>query len=48
MATLVKRIPLNHWFRGMHFTSVTIVRYSMHAPDIVCLLQLAVNAAHGL
>ena len=25
-------------FRGMHFTSVTSERHSLHAPDIVCLL----------
>ena len=44
MGHCMKKVE-NHWFRGMRFTSVTIARYSMHAPDIVCLLQLAVNAA---
>jgi len=28
----------NHWVIGMRFTSMTIARFSMHAPDIVCLL----------
>jgi len=37
-----------HWFGGMRFTSVTIAMYLIHVPDIVCSLQLAVNAARGL
>ena len=37
MCRCMKKVE-NHWYRGMRFASVTIARYSMHAPDIVCLL----------
>jgi len=37
MRRCMKKVE-NHWFRGVRFTSVTIARYLIHVPDIVCSL----------